>query len=164
MTYVYLHVIVTNVVVKGVLMLRAIALALALAITLVLLSTGWTTGPTTHAQTAATTPAHMAAASPAERSRAAIWRAAHEFGVSYPFMLALAECESHLDPTATNASSGAVGLYQFLWPTFTRYSSQLRWAPNTWLSPYNPRVAARTAAYMISLGLSDQWTCSSLVG
>jgi len=69
-----------------------------------------------------------------------------------------------LDPSATNVYSGAAGLYQFLWPTFTYYSAQLWWAPNTWLSPYNPRVAARTAAYMISIGLADQWTCSYLVG
>src|SRR5438874_6165953 len=119
-------------------MLRALALAL------VLLSTSWITSPAAHAQAPASThaTARMRYASDAEVSRAAIWRAAREFDVSYPFMLALAECESSLDPTATNVYSGAAGLYQFLWPTFTHWSSRLWWAPNTWLSPYNPRVAA----------------------
>ena len=146
-------------------MLRTFAFALVL----VLLSTGWGIGPSADAQVPATAPTRLhdsshAAISRAAISRAAISRAAREFGVSFDFMLAIARCESGLNPSATNPSSGAAGLYQFLWPTFTAYSAQLWWAPHTWLSPYNPRAAARTAAYMISIGLAHQWTCAYLAG
>ena len=141
-------------------MLRTFAFALVL----VLLSTGWGIVPSADAQGPATAPARLHASSPAAASRAAIQRAAREFGVSFNLMLAIARCESGLNPGATNPSSGAAGLYQFLWPTFTAYSARLWWAPRTWLSPYNPRAAARTAAYMISLGLAHQWTCAYLAG
>jgi Transglycosylase SLT domain len=134
------------------------------ALALVLLSVSWTIGPLAHAQTPATASAYTHDASYAKVSRAAIRRAAREFRVNVDLMLAIAWCESRLDPHATNPNSGAAGLYQFMWPTFTHYSAQLWWAPRTWLSPYNPRAAARTAAYMISLGLAGQWTCSYVVG
>ena len=144
-------------------MLRTFALAV------VLLSISWIIGPAVHAQTPATAPAHTLRvgthhASSAAATRAAIQRAAREFRVSFDLMLAIARCESGLHPDATNPYTGAAGLYQFMWPTFTHYSAQLWWAPKTWLSPYNPRVAARTAAYMISIGLAGQWTCSYVAG
>jgi hypothetical protein len=134
------------------------------ALALVLLSVSWIIGPTVHAQMRATAPAYAHDSNDAAASRAAIRRAAREFHVNVHFMLAIARCESRLDPHVTNPDTGAAGLYQFMWPTFRHYSAQLWWAPGTWLSPYNPRAAARTAAYMISRGLAGEWTCSSIVG
>jgi hypothetical protein len=93
-----------------------------------------------------------------------IAQGASEFGVSYPYMLAVAQCESGLQPWVTNASTGAAGLYQFMWPTFAYYVRQLWWPAGTWLSPYNPYVAARLAAYMFHIGLSRLWVCSSAMG
>jgi hypothetical protein len=138
-------------------MLRTFALAV------VLLSVSWIIDPLAHAQTPATAAAYTHDPSYARVSRAAIQRAAREFRVNFDLMLAIAQCESGLHPDATNPYTGAAGLYQFMWPTFTYYSARLWWAPKTWLSPYNPRVAARTAAYMISIGLVGQWTCSYVV-
>src|SRR5437764_7438989 len=94
----------------------------AFAVVLVLLSTGWGIGPSADAQVPATAPtrlhdsSHAAASrlhdsSHAAASRAEIRRAAREFGVNVNLMLAIARCESGLNPGATNPNSGAAGLY-----------------------------------------------------
>ncbi len=78
--------------------------------------------------------------------------AANRYGQSPDAMLAVARCESTLNPNAYNASSGASGLFQFLpstWRT-TPYAAQSIWDP--WAS-------ANAAAWMWSVGRRGEWVC-----
>ena len=67
-------------------------------------------------------------------------------------MLAVAQCESLLDPYATNAWSGAAGLFQFLPGT---------WATTPWAGDniYDPVANANAAAWMWSVGRRNEWVC-----
>ncbi len=78
--------------------------------------------------------------------------AANRYGQSPDAMLAVARCESTLDPNAYNASSGASGLFQFL--------------PSTWrTTPYASHdifdawASANAAAWMWSVGRRGEWVC-----
>ena len=78
--------------------------------------------------------------------------AANRYGQSPTAMLAIARCESGLDPNAYNRSSGASGLFQFLpgtWRT-TPYASS---------SIFDPWANANAAAWMWSVGRRGEWSC-----
>lgn len=81
-----------------------------------------------------------------------IYAAADEYGQSRSAMLAVAQCESLLDPNAYNPLSGASGLFQFL--------------PGTWATTpfagqdiFDPVASANAAAWMWSVGRRGEWVC-----
>jgi len=81
-----------------------------------------------------------------------ITEAANRYGQSPAAMLAVAKCESHLDPNAANSRSGASGLFQFLpgtWKT-TPYASY---------SIFDPWANANAAGWMWSVGRRGEWVC-----
>ncbi len=82
--------------------------------------------------------------------RQIIWAAAQEYDVSYTWLLGVAECESGLDPTDVNRSSGASGLFQFMPATFYGHGGTDIW---------DPVQQADIAAKMFSMGESDEWVC-----
>jgi uncharacterized protein YraI len=81
-----------------------------------------------------------------------IYSAAAAYGQSGDAMYAVALCESGLNPNATNAWSGAAGLFQFLPGT---------WATTPWAgsSVYDPVANANAAAWMWSVGRRGEWVC-----
>lgn len=81
-----------------------------------------------------------------------IYAAAAAYGQDGNALLAVAQCESGLNPGAYNASSAASGLFQFL--------------PGTWATtPYagsdifDPWANANAAAWMWSVGRRGEWVC-----
>lgn len=84
-----------------------------------------------------------------------IWYYGRRWGVSYFWLLRVAECESGLNASAYNAS-GASGLFQFMPGTFYSYARQI----GEWRSLWNPAAAANVAAYMFSRGQAYQWSCN----
>ena len=80
-----------------------------------------------------------------------IWTAAQSNGVSYTWLLGVAQCESGLDPTAVNATSGASGLFQFLPATFYGHGGT-----DIWSAVQQADIAAK----MFSLGESGEWVCT----
>lgn len=79
-----------------------------------------------------------------------IWSAAKEYNVSYSWILGVAECESGLDPTDVNRTSGASGLFQFMPATFHAHGGTDIW---------DPVQQADIAAKMFSIGESGEWVC-----
>lgn len=84
----------------------------------------------------------------------AIAWAANRWGVSYSWLLGVAECESGLNPSAYNPS-GASGLFQFMPGTYWTYAARIGETRSYW----DAWGAANVAAYMFSIGQSYQWTC-----
>ena len=78
---------------------------------------------------------------------AIIYAAAAEYGLSGPYLLSVAACESGLNPSAVNAA-GYYGLFQF---------SSGTWAANGYGSIYDPVAQARTAARMLAAGGASRW-------
>jgi uncharacterized protein YraI len=78
--------------------------------------------------------------------------AANKYGQSPSAMIAVARCESHLDPNAVNRSSGASGLFQFLPGTF-------RSTPYASYSIFDPWANANAAGWMWSVGRRGEWVC-----
>ena len=76
-----------------------------------------------------------------------IYAAAEEFGLSGSYLVSVADCESHLNPTAYN-SAGYHGLFQFDGQTWSAYG---------YGSVYDPVAQARTAARLIADGQSSRW-------
>ena len=81
-----------------------------------------------------------------------IYGAAATYGVDGNAMLAVAQCESGLDPNAYNASSGASGLFQFLPSTWAT-------TPFAGASIFDPSASANAAAWMWSVGRRGEWVC-----
>lgn len=81
-----------------------------------------------------------------------ITAAANKYGQSPSAMLAVARCESGLNPNAVNRSSGASGLFQFLPGTF-------RSTPYASYSIFDPWANANAAAWMWSVGRRGEWVC-----
>lgn len=79
-----------------------------------------------------------------------IWSAAEEYNVSYAWLLGVAQCESGLDPTDVNRTSGASGLFQFMPATFHAHGGTDIW---------DPVQQADIAAKMFSIGESGEWVC-----
>jgi uncharacterized protein YraI len=81
-----------------------------------------------------------------------IYAAADRYGQSRSAMLAVARCESLLDPNAYNPRSAASGLFQFLpgtWAT-TPFANE---------SIFDPVSNANAAAWMWSVGRRNEWVC-----
>ncbi len=79
-----------------------------------------------------------------------IWAAAQKYNVSYSWLLGVAQCESGLNPTDVNRSSGASGLFQFMPATFYGHGGTDIW---------DPTQQANIAAKMFSIGESSEWVC-----
>jgi hypothetical protein len=88
--------------------------------------------------------------------RTAIHWAAARWGASEPTLVAVARCESALNPQAYNGSSGASGLFQFLPATYRAYA---RLAAET-RSYWSASGSANVAAWMFAHGLAHQWECA----
>jgi soluble lytic murein transglycosylase-like protein len=88
---------------------------------------------------------------------AAIHQAATTYGVSEAWMRRVSWCESRWTPWATNARSGAAGLFQFMPRTWRWMSAQAGWAG---ASPYDPWAAAAVAAWGLRNGYASHWSCS----
>jgi hypothetical protein len=70
--------------------------------------------------------------------------------------VAVAQCESALNPQAYNASSGSSGLFQFMPTTYRAYG---RLAGET-RSYWSASGSADVAAWMFAHGLANQWACA----
>lgn len=72
----------------------------------------------------------------------------------YGTMLAIASCESGLNPHVTNPSSGAGGLFQFIPST---------WAANKYArySRYHPKWASLGAAWKMRRDGTGEWVCQA---
>ena len=80
-----------------------------------------------------------------------IYAAAAEFGLEGGYLMAVASCESGLDPGAVNPA-GYHGLFQF---------DEQTWAAYGYGSIYDPVAQARTAAELLAAGQSSRWpNCS----
>lgn len=73
--------------------------------------------------------------------------AAAEFGVSYDYLMSIAQCESNYYIYAYNPA-GYHGLFQFDFPTWSAYG---------YGSIYDPEAQARTAARLIAAGQTERW-------
>jgi hypothetical protein len=71
---------------------------------------------------------------------------------SVNWAMRIAFCESTYNPNAVNASSGAMGLFQFL-PTTWRST------PFAADSPFDPQANARAAAWLLQTYGPSQWEC-----
>lgn len=71
----------------------------------------------------------------------------------------IAWAESRNDPNATNRSTGASGLYQFL-PSTWRTTPQGR----AGLSPYDPVAATAAAEWMLRQGRAREWVAVTVSG
>jgi soluble lytic murein transglycosylase-like protein len=76
-----------------------------------------------------------------------IYAAAAEFGLDGAYLLAVADCESGLDATASSAL-GYYGLFQF---------DRQTWAAYGYGSIYDPAAQARTAARLLAAGQTSRW-------
>jgi uncharacterized protein YraI len=81
-----------------------------------------------------------------------ITEAANKYGQNPQTMLAVARCESGLNPNAYNARSGASGLFQFLPGTW-------RTTPFASYSIFDGWANANAAAWMWSVGRRGEWNC-----
>jgi Transglycosylase SLT domain len=86
----------------------------------------------------------------------AIHWAATRWGASESELVAVARCESALNPQAYNASSGSSGLFQFLPATYWAYA-RLAGETRTYRVA---SAAANVAAWMFAHGFANQWTCA----
>jgi len=82
---------------------------------------------------------------------AIIQAAANQWGVSYPWMLKIARCESGLNPRAYNPAGPYYGLFQFLMSTF-----RANGGTNIW----DPVQQANITAKMLAHGQAHQWGCA----
>jgi hypothetical protein len=83
--------------------------------------------------------------------QAIIQQAAATYGVSYPWMLKIAQCESGLNPHAYNPAGPYYGLYQFLMSTFKANGGTDIW---------DPVQQANITANMLAHGQAHQWGCA----
>ncbi len=67
-------------------------------------------------------------------------------------------CESGGDPNATNRSSGAAGLFQFL-PRY--WAGRAANAGFSGASPYDPTANVATAAWLLKTGGESHWECKA---
>lgn len=81
-----------------------------------------------------------------------ITAAANRYGQSPSAMLAVARCESNLNPNAVNPRSNASGLFQFLPGTW-------RTTPYASYSIFDPWANANAAGWMWSVGRRGEWVC-----
>lgn len=96
-----------------------------------------------------------AAAAPGD-IQAIITAAAAQWGADANQLLRVAYCESHYNPYAYNAGSGASGLFQFLPSTWAANSVRAGYGG---ASPFDAVANANTAAMMFARGQAGQWVC-----
>jgi soluble lytic murein transglycosylase-like protein len=112
-------------------------------------------GPPRAALAQATAPMPASATQEGVDTREIIVRAAGRWGVDPDLMLAIAACESNLNPNAVGPD-GAAGLFQI--------------APRTWqwgvetlglgsVSPLDPQANAEVAAWLLATLGPGQWGC-----
>lgn len=101
-------------------------------------------------------PAPVAAPVAAGDIQSIIVAAANRWGADPTQLLRVAYCESHYNPNAYNASSGASGLFQFLPTTWAANSVRAGYAG---ASPFDPVANANTAAMMFANQQAGQWVC-----
>jgi resuscitation-promoting factor RpfB len=82
--------------------------------------------------------------------------AAGAWGADANQLLRVAWCESHYNPNAVNARSGAAGLFQFMPTTWAANSVRAGYAG---ASVFDPVASANVAAYMFAHGQAAQWSC-----
>lgn len=92
------------------------------------------------------------------RVRRAIYDGAVIFGIPYSVLLKIAQCESGLNPRATNGPH--FGLFQFLPDTFRQGARSLRHETGIVAHSYwNPRDASYVAGYLFAIGKAPSWAC-----
>jgi soluble lytic murein transglycosylase-like protein len=107
-----------------------------------------TPSPSAPASAASAGPATDAApAAPEGSIPDIVYAAAAEFGIDGPYLLAVAHCESTLNPNAYNPA-GYHGLFQFDFSTWGAYG---------YGSIYDPVAQARTAARLLAAGQASRW-------
>lgn len=89
----------------------------------------------------------VAPVAPAGSITEIIYAAAAEFGIDPGYLVAVATCESGLDPSAVNPA-GYHGLFQF---------DETTWGAYGYGSIYDPTAQARTAARMLAAGMASRW-------
>lgn len=94
-----------------------------------------------------TEPVAEAAAAPAGSITEILHAAAAEFGLDAGYLVAVASCESGLNPGAVNPA-GYHGLFQF---------DQATWGAYGYGSIYDATAQARTAARMLAAGMASRW-------
>ncbi|HEX6506831.1 MAG TPA: transglycosylase SLT domain-containing protein [Chloroflexota bacterium] len=95
------------------------------------------------------------------RVQRAIYDSALTFGMPYSVLLAIARCESDLNPTASNGDH--FGLFQFIPSTFRWAASQLRATTGVQATNYwKPLDSAYVAGFMFVTGESRRWACEKL--
>lgn len=82
---------------------------------------------------------------------AIIYAAATSHGVSYSWMLKIAECESGLNPRAYNPAGPYIGLFQFLPSTFRAHGGT---------DIYDPVQQSNITADMLAHGQAGAWGCA----
>lgn len=82
--------------------------------------------------------------------------AAQRWGADPTQLLRVAYCESHYNPNAYNASSGASGLFQFLASTWAANSVRAGYGG---ASVFDAVANANTAAMMFANQQAGQWSC-----
>jgi hypothetical protein len=87
---------------------------------------------------------------------AAIHWAAARWGASESELVAVARCESGLNPQAYNAGGGFSGLFQFLPATYWAYARLAGESRSYW----SASGSANVAAWMFAHGLAHQWGCA----
>jgi hypothetical protein len=108
--------------------------------------------PTATPRPTTAAPVVPAAPPPAPGTIEAIIQAAADAnGVSYPWMLKIARCESGLNPHAYNPSGPYYGLFQFLQSTFRANGGTDIW---------DPVQQANITARMLAHGQAHQWGCA----
>jgi hypothetical protein len=97
---------------------------------------------------------------PAVRTAAerAVYDSALTFGIPYSVLLNIAECESSLNPRASNGTH--FGLFQFAPDTFAQAAVQLRQATGVIARTYwNALDSSYVAGFMFATGAAQRWAC-----
>lgn len=99
-------------------------------------------------------PAPPPVVAPAGSVESIVRAAAAEFGVSGDLMVRIARCESGLNPSAVNASSGALGLFQHLPSLWGARAAGLGYGYESWS---DPTANARVSAVLLRDGGPGHW-------
>lgn len=98
--------------------------------------------------TAPATAAPAPPPAPAGSIEGIIYAAAAEFGISGPYLLGIARCESTLNPNAVSATGKYHGLFQY---------DQSTWGAYGYGSIYDPVAQSRTTAKLLAAGHASRW-------
>jgi len=100
------------------------------------------------------TPAPAPAPAPASGIEGIIHAAAAEFGVDGALMVRIARCESNLNPSVVNSSSGALGLFQHMPQYWGGRAANLGYGYDAWSDPV---ANARVSAVLMRDGGPSHW-------